>query len=366
MPQKILMVLYYYYPYVSGLTIVAQRLSEALAARGHQVTVITSLHEANLPEHQNINGVDVFRQKILFRLGKGVFAPGLVYKTVKLAREHDIVMFHMPIADPALSSLFIPKNKIISIYQCDLNLGAGFIKKMVEKISFWLMDILLCRSKSIVVITFDYFKSCKFARYFSKAVAIYPPVEINKFPAKQPLIERKLYIIGFVGRIVEEKGLQYLFAAIPYLEKSIKDFEIQIVGDYNNVAGGSIYYQLAGFVEKYKDRIVFKGKLSDSELVSFYQQIDLLVLPSVDPLEAFGLVQIEAMLCGTPVVASDLPGVRDPVLQSGYGLLAKPKDARDLAEKIIFIYQNGISVKNSNYYHEFSVDTVIDEYEKLF
>jgi hypothetical protein len=73
------------------------------------------------------------------------------------------------------------------------------------------------------------------------------------------------------------------------------------------------------------------GKLSDRELAALYEKLDVLVLPSVNHTEAFGIVQAEAMMAGTPVVASNIPGVRIPVSVTGMGLTVNPKDANGLS-----------------------------------
>ena len=93
--------------------------------------------------------------------------------------------------------------------------------------------------------------------------------------------------------------------------------------------------------------------------------IDVLVLPSVDPLEAFGMVQIEAMLCGTPVVASDMPGVRVVIRKTGYGRLSNVRDSQDIADKLIEVLDNPILINRSQL-TVFDCDHSIDEYEKLF
>ena len=86
--------------------------------------------------------------------------------------------------------------------------------------------------------------------------------------------------------------------------------------------------------------VEFLGRLSDEDLIKFYSSINVFVLPSINSLEAFGLVQIEAMLCNTPVVASNLPGVRTIVQNTGMGLISNVGDENDLAQKILEILEN--------------------------
>ncbi|MBF0298775.1 MAG: glycosyltransferase family 4 protein [Oligoflexia bacterium] len=373
--KKILIVLYYYHPYVSGLSILAKNLAENLVKRGYKVTVLTTKYNNKLSNKENIEGVEVKRVPVLFSLGKGVFAPTLWIQTIKLSLTHDVVNFHLPMADTALAALFIAKRKLVTQYHCDLNLGTGLISRFILLISFMLMNIILKRSKHIVVLTKDYFEHCKFKKYIHKAVAIYPPIDHKRWSIvnfNNINIHSSFFKIGFVGRIVEEKGLQYLFESIPHIIKHDPKwkFKIIIAGELNKVAGGSIYNKLIPYTQKYPEHISFIGYLSNDDLLKFYNEIDLLVLPSVDPLEAFGMVQLEAMLCGTPVVASNMPGVREVVRKTSFGALATPKDALDLANKIIYSRDN-MSKFKQNYSREdllslFDFEKELDKYEKLF
>jgi glycosyltransferase involved in cell wall biosynthesis len=98
--------------------------------------------------------------------------------------------------------------------------------------------------------------------------------------------------------------------------------------------------------------------------VSFYSLIDVLVLPSVDPLEAFGMVQVEALLCQTPVVASDMPGVREVVNRTGLGRIAEKRNPQDIAEKIIELKNHPVNIK-SGMLSDFDYSRCIDKYEEV-
>ena len=95
--------------------------------------------------------------------------------------------------------------------------------------------------------------------------------------------------------------------------------------------------------------------------------MDCLVLPSTDNLETFGIVQAEAMLCGVPVVASNLPGVRVPITMTGMGEVASITDNNDLANKIIKVLKNRNKyIKNAKNLELFDYKKTVDEYEKVF
>ena len=84
--------------------------------------------------------------------------------------------------------------------------------------------------------------------------------------------------------------------------------------------GEDFYGKIQHLVEQHKDRVLFLGELHGGQLSNFYSMCDVLTLPSVNSTESFGMVQVEAMLCGTPVVASDIPGVREATRVTGMGL----------------------------------------------
>ncbi len=372
MGKSILIVLYYYRPYISGLSEFAKNLAENLTAIGYRVTVLTTQYKKNLPARELINGVVVIRVPVIAEFGKGVLAPALWFKAITMARKYDYVNFHLPIAEAGISCLFINKEKFIPVYHCDLDLGKRFTQRLVETVSYLFMGMALWRSRKIIVTSIDYFKHSRFSKYLDKAVAIYPPIDDKRFGQVDCKdLQRRLGIsgaslkIGFVGRIVSEKGLEYLLAAIDYLSEEMEDFIVIIVGEYENVAGGSVLEELQQRMAKNPDKVLFTGSLEDNDMKKFYSMIDVLVLPSTNPLEAFGMVQVEAMLCGTPVVASDLPGVRVVVREVGFGRLAKVGDAKDLAEKILDICRQNPVLDNEKL-EKFRLKNVVREYARIF
>lgn len=370
--KKILIVLYYYHPYVSGLSMLAKSLAEGLASRGHYVTVLTTRHDDSLVPEEDINGVHVVRAKVLVKAGKGVVSFDLLKKIIELSKTHDIVSPQLPMAHFGFVLPFVDARKLVPQYHCDLNLGAGLIAKVLQKVAYWSMDRTLQKSSRIVVTTRDYFSNCYFNRHAPRACEIYPPIDQTRFGPKDVsglrahlAIEEKTKVIGFVGRVVAEKGLEYLLRSIPLVEEKLDDFVVLVAGEHTKIAGGSVKQDLDVLIENFPGRVKIVGHLRFDDLVAFYNLIDVLALPSVDPLEAFGMVQVEAMLCGTPVVASDMPGVREVINRTGFGRLANKRDPQDIADKIVDLLEHPITVEPEQL-TDFNYDRIIDQYEGVF
>lgn len=94
--MKILQVLTYYRPWTSGLTIYVERLSKALAQLGHDVTVLTSQYDPDLPRYEVVDGVKVVRIPVALRVSKGVIMPSFGPMAWKLAQRADAIQLHLP------------------------------------------------------------------------------------------------------------------------------------------------------------------------------------------------------------------------------------------------------------------------------
>ena len=336
--MKILVILNYYFPYVSGLSEYARLLCEELSRRGNEVTVVTSNHD-NLEKEQVINGVHVLRTPVWLKISKGTISPKFILYAIKYSKQADVVNLHLPMLESGLISLFIPKHKIICTYHCDINLSKGLLNKLILKIMDMSHTVALKRAENIAVNTIEYMEKSRVARSFIKKMhEISPPIKALPETGK---MEHEKFRIGFCGRIVEEKGLDILIKAFEQLQKSKKDVVLVVGGDYSSVAGGSIYPKLKEYIDiNDVKNVLFVGKIPEEKMAEFYSSLDVFVLPSVNSLESFGMVQVEAMLCGTPVIASDLYGVRTIVGKTGMGLICKKGNVEDLKECIIKVMDN--------------------------
>src|SRR5205085_10194951 len=103
--MKILAVLAYYYPHWTGLTVHAIRVAEGLAARGHEVTVLTSRHSPELARDETRNGVRVIRLQPAVRVSRGMITPAFPYAAAQLIAEHDVVQVHTPLPEAPMVAL---------------------------------------------------------------------------------------------------------------------------------------------------------------------------------------------------------------------------------------------------------------------
>lgn len=337
---RIVFALYYYHPYSSGLTMYVRRLAEELARRGALVTVVAARHDPTSPSRELVNGVHVVRARVWLRFGKGVVAPGITATVARLSRRAEAVMPVMPLAEAGLIASLVPGRKLLPIYVCDLNLGPGRLKSTLVWIAGVGARWALRRAPQHIVLSLEYARSSGIAKaHMERAVAVSPPVDTHVYaPRPTRALRERLGIganpvVGFVGRLVYEKGIPVLIKAMREVRRTHPDALLVIAGEGRSVAGGGILDEVHNAIRD-DPGVLVTGFLTHEDLLSFYSMCTVLALPSIDPLEAFGMVQVEAMLCGCPVVASDMPGVSIPVRESGMGVLARRGDAGDLAHAI--------------------------------
>jgi glycosyltransferase involved in cell wall biosynthesis len=377
--MKILIAMTYYRPYFSGLTIYAERLARALVNRGHGVTVLTSRFDRSLPSQEICDGVEVVRANVLFRVSKGVIMPSMPLLAWKLSRQADIVNLHAPQLDGAIIALAarLLRKPVVMTYHCDLLLPKGLINDVANRVSDMANAISARLANVIITNTRDYAENSPFLKkYLKKLRPVYPPVslpsaagsDIRAFKEKAN-IQPGQVIIGMAGRLASEKGAEYLVQAMPAVIEKHPQARVLFVGQHEKVLGEEHYAQkLYPLIRELGDHWTFVGLLSDVELAAFYHTADVLVLPSLNETESFGMVQVEAMTCGTPVVASDLPGVRVPVSITGMGEIVPPADSSALAEAILNILENPSPYKKNegNILQIFSSNSVAQEYDGIF
>lgn len=379
--MKILTVLTYYRPHTSGLTIYAERLARAFVNRGHEVTVMTTQYDPSLPREEIMDGVKVVRVPVAARVSKGVLAPTFGLVATKLVWGHDVVQLHLPQFDApgvAFRARLFGKPAVLT-YHCDVQLPRTFFNRIVNAVVDFQNNMAGRLANHIVTYTQDYADNSPYlSRYVSKLTPILPPVELPEATpeavsafAETHLIKQRNPVIGMAARFASEKGVEVLLDALPVILKKYPKVQVLFAGTYQNVMGEQAYSdRLMPRIREYELRGHWKflGNLDPVQMAAFYPNLDVITVPSLNSTEAFGLVQIEAMMNGVPSVPSALPGVRQPVKMHGMGVVSEIGDSESLASAILEVLDNKKKYRGDvdAIKKAYDPESVVKEYEKLF
>jgi glycosyltransferase involved in cell wall biosynthesis len=323
-------ILTYYAPYVSGLTIHTQRLAEGLAERGNRVAVVAVQHDKSLPLREVRAGVSVFRTPVRRTIGRGPVSPQFVSLARRVARKSAIVNPHIPMLEVGPVALGVRDRPLVTTHHIDIWLPPGVVNAVATRavdVSTW---IAMWLSDAVVLNSVDQARGSKLWPLIRRRNwrGIAPPC-LDRRGGEPSYRDGSGLHIGFLGRIVEEKGIEYLIRAFQLLD--VPDARLLIGGDWIKVAGGGIEDRLRPLIGDDK-RVRLLGPLGGSQIDDFYASIDVFALPSIA--ESFGTVQAEAMMVDVPSVTTDLPGGRSPVLETGFGRRVPPRDPVALARAI--------------------------------
>jgi glycosyltransferase involved in cell wall biosynthesis len=157
---------------------------------------------------------------------------------------------------------------------------------------------------------------------------------------------------------------------LPAILAQVPEARVVHAGSWKGVIGEEAYQErINAMVADLGDKWMSTGYLSDEDFLAFFAACDVLVFSSLNSTESFGIVQIEALSQGTLIVASDLPGVRQPVLQTGMGRIVPIRDGKALAAAIVEVLRDKKSGKfeiPKEYIAEFSQEKVALRYLEAF
>lgn len=351
--MKILFYSSYFYPYVSGITTYPLFLLKKLT-KDHQITALTFAHKASLKNSENIAGINLLRMPFLLKLSKGFISFSSLFYFIKYSLNADLVFINLPNVEALplviLAKLF--KKKIICLYHCEVILGPNLIEQLTQKVLRFCVAKQMLLADRVVFYTKDYYRSLKIAKNKKRDKFVLPMLAASTVNVSylDNLLSRKQNFvwIGFAGRIAREKGLEYLIEAIKKL-KIKKEIALIFAGPFGqDVAGeGKYYLKILSLLKETKLNYQFLGTLKEGKLAAFYKAIDVLVLPSVNKTESFGMVQVEAMKAGIPVIASNLPGVRQVVKMTGMGKIVKATDIKQLTNALSEVLQQKSRFNNN-------------------
>ncbi len=304
--------------------------------------------------------------------------PTLWLTAGRLGREHDVFSVHLPQFDAAglaFRARWLGKPTVLT-YHCDVQLPPGLLNRLAGRTVRLANAVAGRLADCIVSYTQDYADHSPYlSRFRDKVVIIPPPVVMAKPSTAETAAFRRGHaasggpLVGFAARLAAEKGVEYLVAAMPILLRRFPNLKVLFAGPYHDVLGEAAYWhRLQPLIADLGEHWEFLGTLSPAEMGPFFGACDVLVVPSLNSTESFGLVQVEAMLCGTPSVASDLPGVRQPVWMTGMGAIVPVADAAGLAGGIgeVLDHRDRYVRPRAEIEALFDVRRAVQAYEALF
>ncbi len=373
---KILISLLYYYPHLTGLTYHVQLIAEELARRGHEVTVLTARYTNELPRDTVMhNGVRVIRLWAPIRLSRGMIMPAYPWAMYLLMRQHDIVSIHTPMMETAIVSVLarLAGLNVIPTHHGDLVLPDSPVNNFITKTMFAFYRFMAKRAPNILAYSDDYADNSYYLKPFREKVKpVYPPIFIPDPIAENVKQLREQWqdgegpIIGYSGRFVQEKRPELLIQALEVINQKYPNARVVFAGEYD-IKYEDTWELQQHLVKQYQSQLIFLGLIRDKQqLADFYAACDVVVLPS--DTECFALVQVEAMLCGTPMVMTNIPGGRVPVTVTGMGKLATQGDWQSIGEATVEVLDNRDKyVKSREEIREiFSFERTVNHYEAVF
>ena len=329
---RVLQVNKLYWPHIGGIESLVKQYSEGLSKFDDvDVKVLVCKDGKGKGSVDEVNGVNVTRANSFGTYFSCPVSFDFLKKFRRMAKEADVVEIHVPfpLADVALM-LSGFKGKVVVAWHSDV------IKQ--KKLLFFykpFMKYLLKRADKIVVATEGHINGSSYLpEYRDKCVVIPYGLSCSDYktvPDKDVLTSRatdkSAVRVFFSGRLVYYKGVDVLLMAF----REVQGAELFISGE------GALQDELKAFVKDndMADRVHFLGFLSDEDLKSAFADCDIFVLPSVQKSEAFGIVQLEAMACGEPVINTALDsGVPYVSLDGITGMTVPPADVSALAKAL--------------------------------
>jgi glycosyltransferase involved in cell wall biosynthesis len=301
--------------------------------------------------------------------------PAYPWAAYKLMREHDVISIHTPMLETALIALLskLTGKKLVITHHGDLILPPGFTNRFIRETMFWMYKIAARQASRIIAYSQDYADNSYYLKPFvQKVKPNYPPVHMP-LPNPQRVEELRSEwskdggpVIGFAHRFVEEKRPDLALRALEVINQKYPNARIVFAGEHK-IAYENTWERLQPLVNQYREQLIFLGLLEDQqELANFYAACDVLALTS--DTECFALAQVESMLSGTPVVATNIPGGRVPVQMTGMGKLAKMGDWESIGEALVDVLNHLDQYRKPRALIEqvFSFKQTVDTYEQFF
>ncbi|MBN1932744.1 MAG: glycosyltransferase [Desulfobacterales bacterium] len=313
-------------------------LANGLKEKGIQVKILISNIRPNL-EKAMINDIPVIKVPELGRVSSAPLNPNFPYWLRKLGQNADLLHFHFPNPTGELSFLFSGlKKKTVVTYHSDI-----VRQTVLEKFYYPFMNNFLIKADKIISTSPHYICSSKILSKFKAKCEVIPlGIDLAEYnsntcvnlPVEFAGTKRgKPFIILFIGKFRYYKGVHVLIKAM----KDLEEARLLLIGT------GPMEKHLRRSVSEFQvnKNVRFLGEVSDTEKIKHLHACDVLVLPSIYRSEAFGIVLLEAMACGKPIITTEIGTGTSFINQhKKTGLIVKPNCSLSLSKAIQFLMHN--------------------------
>jgi glycosyltransferase involved in cell wall biosynthesis len=349
MSLNILQTIKYFHPSKGGMESVLVNLINGVSNLNDKInfTVYTNNHESSL--HRNefyLDSTKIIQEPSPFKI-KSQPTTFFYSKLNYLIGISDVVHHHFPFPNMEISLLFnlesLKRKKFIITWHANIENTRWGIFKLFY---FPIIEKLLNVCDFIVVTSPQLLENSSLLNKFKSKIVVIPlsfnsQILLSDFVDKD-IFDAKKFKLLFVGKLRDYKGLKYLIRAFTQIEATLS-----IVGE------GELENELKKLVKELflEDKVIFFKGLSDEKLYQIYQESHLFVLPSINEAEAFGVVQLEAMAFGLPVINTNLKSGVPYVSISGItGITVEPKSTPQLIQAINKI------INDKSLYKEYSIN----------
>nr|HID12929.1 glycosyltransferase [Anaerolineae bacterium] len=330
--MRVLQVYKDYYPVLGGIENHIKMLAEGLIQRGIDVQVLVT-NTGPRTVIEEIEGVPVIKAGCPLRISGAPISPSFYAWMRRL--KPDIAHLHFPNPPGELGQLLLGRSRrFVLTYHSDI-VRQRYLLRLYRPF-LWKV---LAKADRIIATSPHYIRSSPYLSRFADKCAVIPlGIDLRPFETvdndRVQAIRRRYGspLLLFVGKLRYYKGLEYLLQAMRGIEA-----QLLVVGT------GPMEGQWQALAQELSlgDKVAFLGEVSDDDLPLYYHACDLFVLPASHRSEAFGVVQIEAMACGKPVICTELgTGTTWVNIRDETGLVVPPRDPKALAEAIIALLRD--------------------------
>lgn len=321
------------HPQAGGSELFVHEITKRWVKAGHKVTFLCGAYKGSEP-YSNIDGIEIIR-----RGGKAsLYFWALSMYITKLKKKKFDVIIDVENGIPFFTPLFVSCPKIAVLYHIHKEIFFRELPFYIAWLPYFLetvaMPILYRKTKFITISDSSRTEMVRYGFREDNIRVIYPGVDSEKYRPTTSSYRPSTFNIVFLGRLKKYKGIDVLVKAMKLVVKEIPEVRLIVVGR------GDRGEELKNLVRTLhlENNIEFYGFVSENKKIEILQMANVAICPSFK--EGWGITVIEANACGVPVIASDVSGLRDSVVNRKTGFLTPYGDSEGIAKKIILLSKN--------------------------